>query len=176
MAQADALVRDDLPNLRSLKDYKCEHCCDAEAKLLCSYYALEDDATSLDRQMCYKCTAALLLQMPHLFDWAEDVRDAPCLPLKHVLDQPAHERADAECAHPLKKQRTESRFLDHMCERCDKFQQAMSIQFVEFVDGHEKHVSGDFCRECTALFLIDLHGRPERFYLKPGRTSLMPFP
>ena len=171
----DRLVRDDLPHLRALNHYKCEHCGEFDAQLLCSYYAPEDDAEELDRQMCFKCVAALLLQMPHCFDWAEDKRQYPCCPIKHLLDQSPHARADAECAHPLKRQRTESRTFDHMCERCDAFHQAMSMQFTELVDGQEKHVSGDFCRDCAALFLIDLHGRPAKFYLKPGKTSIMPF-
>lgn len=175
MAVAVPLVRDDVPNLRAWSAYKCERCEEFDAQLICSYIS-QDDEEYLDRQMCFRCTSALLLQMPHLFDWAEHFREQPCVPIKHILDVRGSEAADAETAHPLKRQRTGSRFFDHMCERCDQFQQAMSIQFTEYVDGQEKHTSGDYCRECCALFLIDLHGRPQRFQLKAGKTSLMPYP
>ena len=175
MAAAFPLAREDAPNLLAWSCYKCEHCEEFDAQLICSYCSRDDDE-SLDRQMCFRCTAALLLQMPHLFDWADDLREQPCIPIKHMLDIRGSENVDAETAHPLKRQRTESRTFDHMCERCGEFQQAMSIQFTEHLDGQETHTSGDYCRECCALFLIDLHGRPQRFQLKTGKTSLMPYP
>lgn len=169
-------MREDLPALRPWSDYVCEHCFLHPAKLLNSYDVLEDDTQQLDRQMCFKCTASLLLQMPHLFDWSEQDREHPCLPIEHVLDVKPDERTEAESSHPIKRQRTESRFLDHMCERCGEQQQAMSIQFTQAVDGVLKYTCGDFCRDCTASFLIDLHGRPSVYKLVPGKTSIMPYP
>jgi hypothetical protein len=176
MAAAEPIIRDDMPRLRPWDEYVCEHCWECPAKLLNSYVVVEDNVEQLDRQMCYKCSAALLLQMPHLFDWAEHLRDNPCLPIKHVLDVVRDDSTHAESSHPVKRQRSESRTRDHMCERCGKQQQAMSIQFSKDCGGKLKYTCGDFCRDCTASFLTDLHGRPAIYKLLPGKTSIMPYP
>ena len=98
------------------------------------------------------------------------------MPIRTALDKVPDPDTQAEEHHPVKRMRTESRILDHPCDRCDSRLSAVSLQLTISKDQGQEHISGDYCFCCAAHYLKDLFAFPRKFQLKPGKTSLLDYP
>lgn len=178
MADDQALyVRNQTPTtLQPWESYICEHCENRTADVLTSYEDVVTHAKYFDKQLCFRCTSALLLNMPDNLMFLVDDREQCIMPIRHALDQKPDEATQAEEHHPVKRMRTNSRILDHTCDRCDLYQHAVSLQFTTVEGQSVKHTHGDFCFACAAVFLIDFDVFPGKHRLKPGKTSLIDYP
>jgi hypothetical protein len=172
-----AFVRHVTPaSLQPWENYICEHCEFEQAETLISYEDVVTRELHLDKQLCFRCTAAALLNMPNNLMFACEHKDQCLMPIRTAFDAVPDPDTQAEEHHPVKRMRTESRILDHPCDRCDKRLSAVSLQLTITKDQRQEHVSGDFCFCCAAHYLIDLFLFPQKICLKPGKTSLLDYP
>lgn len=129
--------------------------------------------------LCLRCCAVVLAQMPDKFDMTSGV------PIEnlHAPEPDDGRLAQASQTPPeperARHKRLRTRLMDHPCDKCQQNQQALSIHRVQTpfsVPGDSpifvQHTKQDLCYCCTAAALLDIHTQAQ-MHLVPVRYGAL---